>query len=48
MARKLNTTHNPRMGNKGMGHERKKDGWNKTLTMGWKKRIKQAWACGET
>jgi hypothetical protein len=36
------------MGNKEMGHERKEDGWNKTLTMGWKERIKQAWACIET
>lgn len=26
MARKWSNTHNPRMGNKGMGHERK-DGW---------------------
>lgn len=23
-------THNPGMGNKEMGHERKDDGWNKT------------------
>jgi hypothetical protein len=27
-------THNPGIGNKEMGHERKDDGWNKTLTMG--------------
>jgi hypothetical protein len=47
MTRKWSTTHNPRMGNKGMGHARKKGGWGKTLTMGWKK-IEQAWECGET